>query len=1120
MVLANFTWTASSGEANCLFSLSRPGTPATLELGSPVEERAGVDDGTFRAVVDHSTTRALHQSSAPSSFPEYRVTRWTAENGLPQNWVKALVQTHDGYLWIGTLNGLVRFDGVKFTVFDHRNTPEMTQDAIDELVEDPLEESLWIKTREDLLRYRAHRFERMGVAQRFPKVEGGCWAGGTGRVWFQPRWGQMAMIEHGRVTVRELGDNNRRYAVVQAGEESGVVTYPFATVPNHVGAAARRDGEAAPQVILLLASGLYHFDIASGLGKALKMPAENALYLSFLQEPDGSFWLCSSTGLWRGDEKSWTRVTAPGARHGAWPKQIFRTRDGQLWVMHGDGERATLHHLVEGQLRLFTTPESPEGLEVTRLLEDRDGNLWVGTKNGLVRLQPKRIKVYSRQDGLRNDDTQAVTAGPDGTIWIGTIQGVSALRRGTVTNLPLRNLEDGACGTMATHGEDRLRIFGTPGDVIEFDGARWNPLNTGFDLNSLGGVRTLYEDREGRMWVGEKCGVLFDNQGQCLSYTTNSGLSGGDVRLIYQDRRGDMWFGTFGEGLNRLHDGKFTSFISDRGEHNNRMWWIHEDVDGIFWVATEDGLNRFVPSGAGTEESRKQKAESRNQHEGRFFTFTTEHGLGENVVNNIQEDDFGYLWLSGLRGIYRISRQQLNEVATGKRAEVECAAFGEADGMRNSECNGGDNQPAGCKDREGRIWFPTVKGVVMIDPKEIHRNEVPPPVVIEQVKANDEVIYGDGAGRGAFHRVPIIPGGDQGRGGTRPYQPSTPGTPPSALQKGSQPSTINYQLAPGGARVMEIHYTANSLVAPERTTFKYRLIGYDETWRNAGDRRVAFYTNLRAGNYRFELMARTHHGVWSAAPAPFAFTLAPHFYETWPFYGLCALGVFGLAGGVQAYRLRVQRRILQISHERSLERERARISRDLHDDLGASLTGIALQLEAARNRGRAESEQLGQLADEARALSHDLRELAWTTNPRCDNSASLAAFLGDVADRFCRAAGLHCRLDLPTQNGDLPVPARVRHELLMVLKESLTNISKHARAHKVVLGLSVNSGELRLTVTDDGRGFEINGVCAGSGLRNLRERTEQAGGSIKFESRPSAGTTVTVTIPMGRGDTN
>jgi signal transduction histidine kinase len=217
---------------------------------------------------------------------------------------------------------------------------------------------------------------------------------------------------------------------------------------------------------------------------------------------------------------------------------------------------------------------------------------------------------------------------------------------------------------------------------------------------------------------------------------------------------------------------------------------------------------------------------------------------------------------------------------------------------------------------------------------------------------------------------------------------------------------------------------------------------------------------------------------------------------------------------VQAYRLRWQQRLLKVEELRALAGERTRIARDLHDDLGGTLTGIALQLEAARQRGHAGPDELALLAGEARALTHDLRELAWATNPRCDNTGSLRSFLGEVAERFCAAAGLACRLDLPPVEMSSSVPARVRHEILVVLKESLANISRHAAARNVTIQLQLAGESVQLVIQDDGRGFDPGLKSNGAGLRNLRERVQQAGGQFTVESRPQHGTTTTASFPV------
>jgi len=366
----------------------------------------------------------------------------------------------------------------------------------------------------------------------------------------------------------------------------------------------------------------------------------------------------------------------------------------------------------------------------------------------------------------------------------------------------------------------------------------------------------------------------------------------------------------------------------------------------------------------------------------------------------------------------------------------------------------------------------------------VQRKEIAPPVVVEQVKANHHIIYGDG-----FENPPA--------------QDST-----------SKEATATPRIAPGGARVLEIRYTANSLAAPDKMRFTYKLEGYDHDWVEAGERRVAFYTNLRPGDYRFRLKAQTHHGTWCEAPAEFAFVLTPHFYETWAFYAGCTSVVIALAAAVQTFRLRVQRKLLQLDHEQSLERERARIARDLHDDLGASLTGVALQLEAAERIGGAEGKKLAALAAETRSLAHEVRELAWTTNPRCDNAGSLAAFIGEFTERVCHAAGLNCKLNLPV-SVDHAVPAGARHQLLMVLKESLANVTKHAQAQSVSVELAMNNGDVQLTIKDDGRGFVLSKHRrGGSGLANLRDRVEQSHGMLRLESQPGKGTTIIALMPV------
>jgi signal transduction histidine kinase len=1049
---------------------------------------------------------AAAASPAGEAELQYRVTRWTVENGLPQSSIKALAQTRDGYLWVGTLKGLARFDGVRFKVFDHNNTPEMTHDSINDLAVDAKDGGLWIGTGDGLLCYRDHKFDRYGRQEGIPGPAGNFCASPEGGVWFPPQAGQVALARGGRVQTWKFGSTGPDNPVHQLGERS----------PWELLALIGRPGSRL---------AVYRLDLNTKSLTPLSMPAAASrgppYCFSFLQDADESLWLCTSHGIWRGSEKTWTEITTTDPRatfwpQPIWPQRIYQTRDGQVWVTQFEGSRISLQRLLQGRLEPFTAPEMPSDLVVTHLLEDHEGDLWVGTMTGLLRLEQERIRVYSRRDGMRSDDTLAVAKGADGTIWVGTPQGVSGVRNGQVTDLPPPETPGRWRGVRVflADRERALWVGWSPPWLACFQQGKWTLAPVPAELGSTEDLKAMQDDREGRMWLATGERLFCNDGGRWSSFSTNNGLSNPDVRVVFQDRRGDLWFGTFGGGLNRLKEARFTVFKTGRGERNNRAWWIHEDADGVFWVGSEDGLNRFLPPGV--DQIRNPKSEIRNQesllapaatgrNEGRFFTFTTEQGLGENVVNNIQEDDFGYLWLSGLRGIYRVSRQRLNEVAAGRRAAVECAAYGEADGMLSSECNGGDNQPAGCKDDEGRIWFPTAQGVAVIDPREMQRAELPPPVVIEQVRANEQVVFGDGAR-------------------ARP-QPTVHSLPALALTKADPRPTVqsSLSLAPGGARVLEIHYTANSLLAPERVRFKYRLEGHDRDWLwDDQNRRVAFYTDLRPGDYTFHVTACNSHGAWNEQGDRFSFQLAPHFYETKAFYAACSAFILFAGPAAHYRRIRRFRSVQRLEQQRALQEERARIAKDLHDDLGANLTGLALQLDLARTQGppaEALGRQLARLAQNTRGLVDNMREVVWAMNPQHDNVDSLASFLGQYTENYLAAAGLRCRLELPNPAPAYSVSSNVRHQLFLVVKEALHNVVRHARADEAQLCLAQERDELRLTIGDNGCGLPPEAArLAGHGLDNMKKRVTSLGGEFSATRGADGGTRLTIFLPLRRAE--
>lgn len=320
---------------------------------------------------------------------------------------------------------------------------------------------------------------------------------------------------------------------------------------------------------------------------------------------------------------------------------------------------------------------------------------------------------------------------------------------------------------------------------------------------------------------------------------------------------------------------------------------------------------------------------------------------------------------------------------------------------------------------------------------------------------------------------------------------------------------------------MEVRYTANVFIDSERTHFRYRLRGDTDEWREAQTRREAFYTGLKPGDYLFEVEARNHHGVWSAHPIQFAFKIEPHFYQTWPFFIGSTIAAMGLLGTLHNRRLNEARRIQELQQERALHEERSRIAKDLHDDLGASLTGLALKVEIARRQMKQPEQveaHLSSAAETIRSLVDRMREVIWSLNPQCDTLESFRAYCCQYAENFLAAARLRCRFEMPVDLPNLMLSAEERHHLLLVIKEALNNTARHASATEVKIGLRLHQALLVITLADNGCGFD---ACknappdrAGNGLHNMRKRVELLGGKFELESVIGVGTTIQIVVPL------
>lgn len=988
--------------------------------------------------------------------PNYAMRQWTIDEGLPQNTIRCLLQTKDGYIWVGTKAGLARFDGVRFVPFTVE-IADQQQGDLDcwQLAEDTAGR-LWIRTRSRLIAYEGGFFRFVSARKDLltddlitmcPRRGGGLWVG--------TREG-LLLIENERITAKRgrpestsIGPASHVFEDTQ-----GIV---WVECHNHI----YRFDPFADSII----PGKEFFDSELFPDK----PETESMF----QDSQGQLWLCTMGGLIFFENGKWHELAADEPlSHNRSSAILSEDSLGALWV----ATYSDVRRLDKGRSVRWDETHGMPDADIRCVYEDREGNLWMGTgSNGLIELRLPALKTFSRNNGLANEDVQTIGAGRGGRIWVSPFEGFEAssdqmqvFTRPRPKGFPERGM---AAPVLEDHTAELW--FGVGGHGL----FRWN--NGEITEEALGGsgarekqVTGLFEDRSHSLWIGTEHGLFCRTNRQTRAMT--EGLGAERIAGICQSPDGEIWVGTFGGGVERLGGKGNKRYTTNEHLLSNFAAPLFAEAGRGVWVSTANGLNRIVAD--------------------KVQSVTAAQGLFDGSPFCMLADGCGRYWFNSSRGIFHVRQEQLRAVADGREARVNCVVYTKADGVRSSEGNG-EFQPNACKTDDGRLWFCTTKGVVMVDPAKVVENKVQPPVVIEEVKADGEVIW-----------------------------PASVKAQESISAKKPESRYLDFyentKLGPGRGGVLEFRYTANSFSAPEQVRFKYRLAGYESEWRTAGWReRTAFYTNLRPGQYRFEVTACNNHGVWNERPVAFSFSIAPRFTETGWFPASLVFSGAGVMLGVGLWRARWQKRTANAERLAAVEGERARIARDLHDDLGSSLTGIALELEAARKLGRAEGEQLETVASEARSLAHQLRELAWATNPRCDNVASLGSFLGDFTERVCQAAGLDCKLELPETDPAKKLSARTRHELLLVLKESLTNITKHARARTVTLKVEITAEEVTLEVHDNGAGFDLERCNGGTGLLNMRERVEQMGGSFRVESKLSQGTGIRASLPLDPGVT-
>jgi signal transduction histidine kinase/ligand-binding sensor domain-containing protein len=950
---------------------------------------------------------------------QYVVTRWGARD-LSSGSVRALLQTRDGYLWLGTTAGPARFDGARFVSFADQGAAGLQDRGGISSLAEGRDGTLYLGTSVGgVLSYRDGHFAELPAPQGngavhalLPRPDGSLWVLAHAR--------QLYELKDGKVSLKKyhFPDGTR-----------GNIDAPLAAVDGPNG----------------------DVWVGSGWAGLMSLAGDQAMLHGFARETvqalhrdrRGTLWMGTPHGLLHiegGATRAFT--TKDGLSHD-YITAILEDRAGNLWIGTAGGG---LNRLTQGRFSHVTTREGLSNDYVHSLMEDREGNLWVGTMDGLDCLSDGPFITYGALEGLADPMVTAVAALRDGTIWLGTNSaGLARLRNGTLErwSLPAGVGRDAILSLQESRGGG-VWVVADNGRVFLFKEGRIDERTPELDASKK--VRLVIEDEEGPIFFVPGPGLMRERGRHLVPmFAGDSCAVTGYVHAAHQDADGTLWVGT-SRGLVEIRKGACRLWRREEGLPHTRVRALAGDSGGGLWLATLGGLG-YLEHGV-----------CRN--------LTTAQGLPESYLRAVVDDGRGYLWIASMSRIFRLDKREAQDVLAGRRARVSPVTFDRWDGLRTTEPAALTNSPATLAP-DGRVWFATAQGASVVDPALVSADEPAPPARLEAIKVDGHV-------------------------GIDPEYP------------------------PGRGEVT-IDYTTLAFRSPAKLMFRHRLEGLDRDWVEASTRRTAYYSNLPPGRYTFSVMASNREGRWNGEAASQTFVILPPFYRTGVFYGLCAALLVLVAAG--SHRLR-----LGTMHARltAIISERTRIARELHDTLAQGLAGVGLQLHTVAtllpNDPSVENarKQLDQAHGMIRTSLTEVRRSIWVLRAQTAKDAKdLVTSLGESVAQLAAESKTVARFEVSGEPRTLS--SELERNLLRIAHEAVTNALRHARAHRVTLGLHFEREHVRLLVTDDGAGFDVEAALKTTtehfGLVGIAERTRALGGEISVESRQGAGASVDCRLP-------
>jgi len=743
---------------------------------------------------------------------QYSYQNWTSENGLPTNSLLHLIQSSQGYLWVTSYSGLIRFDGHTFKVYNNINVPELEGNVIRNLVEDQ-NGILWMSTQGmGLMAYENGQFKSYGKELNLTHLYRGLLADDKNRIWSASPDHGWFYFEKGKFNFIEYSTSLKNIEV-RSIVQSNTGEIWFGT----------------------LGKGIFKYDNGQLKSYRLTDGLTDDWVYSLYVDSDNNLWIGTSTGLCFFNGNRFEKILS---EINTTVNKILKDRYGNLWIGTIDG----IYRLKNGNKTLehFSTENGLSNNFIIDFIFDREGDFWVTHyKGGLSRIKDGKFTNYTEIGGLPGKVVNSVCEFRKQHFLVGFDNGALAeIDKGKIIPFRLKsNLNGNRIRHIMSDSNRNLWISTYLGLLqIRPNGTeQWFKWQSGLSESK---IRLTFEDSKGNIWVGTRNSGLIkiDKSGNQKLFNVENGLTSNLIMSIAEDKNGSIWVGTSeGQGgLNSISASeKVTAFTREQGFDSDIVFNIHCDNDGVLWIATTTGLWIYKKS--------------------KFYNVSTKQGLPENSIFDAVEDDFGSMWMPFEEGIMRVNKSDLLSCILQNQAKISSVIYSKSDGMSCSECN-----PTAqvLKSSSGRLFFPTLDGISSIDPMDELINNYIPPVIVEELKVDDEQV-------------------DIGK--------------PIEIMPRKKRFTFTY--------------TSISLYDSEKIKFKYQLVGFDEKWVEADNARSVSYTNLPSGSYSFNVTATNSDGIWNDSATQLQFTIKPHFFETKFFYILILVVAFLIVYLFYVYRI-------------------------------------------------------------------------------------------------------------------------------------------------------------------------------------------------------------------------